>query len=321
MLFSQVCRSSLQAADARDLTVPSGGATLSFDTFHDTEFGWDHLFVEQRTAGGDDWTTLEEQGGHTSQDPGACPGFLGANPFLDHYLTPPSVEGEPCTLSGTSGDWWAASGDGLDWEAWTFDLANPGVDPIDLEISITYASDEFFQLRGVTLDNLIVSTGEGSTSFEDDGDTLDGWVVGDAPDGSVPNENSWTPITILEPPPPPPDPPTITPTDGAQMLFSDVSEPAYKRLTRVLTIPAGGATLSFDTFHDTEPGWDHLFVESRTAGGDDWTTLEEAGGHTSQDTGELPRLPREQSVPRPLPHAVPRRRTRPQRPRGRRIFV
>ena len=144
------------------------------------------------------------------------PGLPRANPFLDHYLTPFLVdEGDPndpeddeysCDPIGTSGDWWAASGEGFDWESWTFDLANPGADPIDVEISITYASDPTFQFRGVTLDNLVVSTGEGSTSFEDDGDTLDGWVVGDAPEGSAPNQNSWTPITVLEPPPPPPPP-------------------------------------------------------------------------------------------------------------------
>ena len=285
MLFSQVSEPAYKRL-TRVLTIPSGGATLSFDTFHDTEQSWDFLFVETHSMGGDDWTTLEEQGGHTTQDPGECPDFLDANPFLEHYLT--AVEEEPCTSSGTSGEWWAASGDGFEWEPWLFSLPNAGPDPIDLEVSITYASDPGFQLRGVTLDNLVVSTGEGSTSFEEDADTLDGWVVADAPDGSAPNQNSWTTITVLEPPPPPPDPPTITPTDGEQMLFSDVSEPAYKRLTRVLTIPSGGETLTFDTFHDTEPGWDYLFVESRSAGGDDWTTLEEAGGQTSQDVGECP---------------------------------
>ena len=299
MLFSQVANSSYKRL-TRVLTIPSGGATLSFDTFHDTEPAFDFLFVEKRTAGGDDWTTLEEQGGHTTQDPGAC--ILFNHPFLEHYLTPPEdPEAEPCSPSGTSGEWWAASGEGFDWEPWLFALPNAGPDPIELEVSITYASDGGFQLRGVTLDNLVVSTGEGSTSFEDDGDTLDGWVAGDPPEGSPPNENTWTTISVLEPPPPPPDPPTVTPTDGEQMLFSQVSEPAYKRLTRVLTIPSGGATLSFDTFHDTEPGWDFLFVEKRTAGGDDWTTLEEAGRPHQPGSGCVPVDDRLQPVPGALP--------------------
>ena len=123
-----------------------------------------------------------------------------------------------CDPTGTSGEWWAATGEGFDWEPWSFDLPNGGTDPIELEVSITYASDAFAQLRGVALDNLVVSTGDGSTSFEDDGDQLDGWVVGDPPDGSGPNENTWDVFAAVEPPPPPPVPPLVEPTDGAQML-------------------------------------------------------------------------------------------------------
>ena len=70
----------------------------------------------------------------------------------------------------------------------------------------------------------------------------------------------------MEPPPPPPEPPLVEPTDGAQMLFSDVADNSYKRLTRVLDVPPGGSMLSFDTFHDTEQALDFLFVEGRTAG-------------------------------------------------------
>ena len=228
LLFSQV--TSDESASYKRLTrvieVPPGGATLSFDTFRDTEPGWDFLFVEARTAG-EDWTTLEEQHGFTSQDIGSCPGFLFDNPFLEHYLTPVLIDpGDPenpdddqytCEPVGTSGEWWAASGDGFDWEGWEFALPNDGTDPIDLEISISYASDAFFQLRGVALDNLVVSTGQGSTSFEDDGDQFDGWVTADPPDGSGPNENTWIVVASVEPPP---FPSVILPTDGADMMYS-----------------------------------------------------------------------------------------------------
>ena len=67
------------------------------------------------------------------------PGFLGNNPFLDHYLTPflvdehdpndPKDDEYSCDPNGTSGDWWAASGDGFDWEPWTFDLGSPASTP------------------------------------------------------------------------------------------------------------------------------------------------------------------------------------------------
>ena len=298
LLFSQAT-SQEQSASYKRLTrvleIPPGGATLSFDTFHDTEGGWDFLFVEARTPETDDWTTLEEQSGLTSQDVGACPGFMFDHPFLEHYLTPFLVdEGDPedpdddfysCDPAGTSGDWWAASGDGFEWETWSFDLPNAGSEPISREISITYASDAFIQRRGVALDNLVVSTGEGSTSFEDDGDQLDGWIAGDPPAGSAPNENTWDVFAQVDPPPPPP---VVTPTDGAQMLFSDVADNSYKRLTRVLDVPPGGSMLSFDTFHDTEGAFDFLFVEARTAGGDDWTTLQELNGFTNQDVGACP---------------------------------
>ena len=46
--------------------------------------------------------------------------------------------------------------------------------------------------------------------------------------------------------------------------------------------------MSFQVNRDTEHDWDFLFVEARTAGGDDWTTLPDLNGHTSQDTGECP---------------------------------
>jgi len=47
----------------------------------------------------------------------------------------------------------------------------------------------------VFIDDIVVSTGEGSTSFEDDADPMDGWVVSGAPqdaDGfEGPNANDW----------------------------------------------------------------------------------------------------------------------------------
>ena len=45
------------------------------------------------------------------------------------------------------------------------------------------------------IDDIVVSTGEGSTSFEEDADPLDGWTVPGAPedpDGvEEPNTNDW----------------------------------------------------------------------------------------------------------------------------------
>jgi hypothetical protein len=44
-------------------------------------------------------------------------------------------------------------------------------------VSLSYASDDLFNFEGVEVDYVVVSTGQGTTGFEPDGDTLDGWTV------------------------------------------------------------------------------------------------------------------------------------------------
>ena len=173
----------------RTISVPAGGADLSFWVDRNTELDWDYMFVEAHTPGQDDWTTLEDLNGHTSQDTGnVCPFWLDLHPFLEHYQ---AAAGNTCTPSGTTGDWWAATGASADGEPeqWNLDLSDYAGG--DVELSITYASDDTVQGAGVYVDDVTVSTGEGNTSFEDDGDTFDGWTVPGAPAGSEPNENDW----------------------------------------------------------------------------------------------------------------------------------
>jgi hypothetical protein len=69
-------------------------------------------------------------------------------------------------------------------------------------------------------------------------------------------------------------------------MFSQVADVSYKRLTRTISVPAGGGNLSFWTSYDTEPAWDFLMVEAHTPGQDDWTTLPDLNGHTSTDVGD-----------------------------------
>ena len=185
------------------ITVPAEGASLSFSVTRSTEEPWDFFFVEAHTAGMDDWTTLPDQEGHASQDTGfSCPGWLGIHPFLAHYQTPGVGEPEefvPCDPSGTPGEWWAATGASDGAETWTIDLSAYADSTI--EVSLTYASDEVVQLGGVFVDDIVVSTGEGSTGFEEDGDTFDGWTVPGAPEGSPGNENDWIIGTADDVPP------------------------------------------------------------------------------------------------------------------------
>ena len=73
--------------------MPAAGGDLSFWTSYNTEADWDHLFVEVHTVGQDDWTTLPDMNGHTSQATGeSCKqensgGWRTLHPFLDHYQT------------------------------------------------------------------------------------------------------------------------------------------------------------------------------------------------------------------------------------------
>lgn len=182
----------------RVIDVPAEGAQLSFWMVRDTEPSWDFAFVEARPAGTDDWTTLPDQNGHTSQDTGfVCPFWLDLHPFLTHYQT--DAGDGTCAPSGTTGDWWAASGSSDGYEQWVIDLSGYAGDSV--EVSISHASDDIFQLPGLFVDDVVVSTGEGSTSFEDDGNPFDGWTVPGAPAGSPPNDNDWIVGTAADVPP------------------------------------------------------------------------------------------------------------------------
>jgi hypothetical protein len=176
---------------SRTISVPNDGADLSFWMERDTEPGWDFAFVEARVAGTNKWTTLRDSTGHASQDTGlSCPAWHAVHPFLKHYQ---SAGGKGrCKPSGSTGEWWAATGASDGWEQWRVDLAEFAGK--DVELAITYASDISGQHDGVLLEDIKVSTGEGSTSFEPDRqrDRLNGWKVSGAPKGSPENGDDWT---------------------------------------------------------------------------------------------------------------------------------
>jgi hypothetical protein len=184
-VYSQIADVSYKRL-TQTIDVPAGGATMSFWTSYDTEAEWDHLFVEARTAGGDDWTTLQDLNGNTTQSTGqSCPaGWRELHPHLDHYQT--VVDASTCTPSGTTGDWWAASGNSGGWQQWSVDLSAYAGG--QAEVSIAYASDWAVQGLGVFVDDIEVSTGQGTTSFEAD---LGGWEITGPPEGSAPNPNNF----------------------------------------------------------------------------------------------------------------------------------
>ncbi len=172
---------------------PGDPATLNFQISYDAEPDWDYVMVEAHTVGQDDWTTLPDENGNTDIDTGeSCPaGWIDdVHPFLAHYQT--FEDNGTCSPTGSTedpGEWNAATGRSPGWEEWEIDLSdyNGG----EVEVSITYVSDFEVQGLGAFVDQVEVSTGEGTTSFEDDADPFDGWDVPGEPEDTAPNPNDW----------------------------------------------------------------------------------------------------------------------------------
>jgi Zinc carboxypeptidase len=144
-------------------------AELTFGASYDVEDDWDYLFVEARTVGREDWTTLPAAGGRTSQSTGrSCAArWDRLHPGLRRY------QGAGCLPQGTTGRWHAATGDSRGWQTWTVDLSRYAGRRV--EVSISYASDETTEGLGVFLDDVsVVADGMtlARTSFEAG---LDGW--------------------------------------------------------------------------------------------------------------------------------------------------
>jgi hypothetical protein len=133
-------------------------------------------------VGQDDWTTLPEAGGLTDTGTGesCAAGWHELHPWLERY------QGADCSGTGTTGEWHATSGRSAGWEQWTIDLSQYAGS--EVEVAISYASDWAVQGLGAFVDAIEVSTGDGSTSFEDG---MDGWEIGGPPDGSDANPNNW----------------------------------------------------------------------------------------------------------------------------------
>jgi hypothetical protein len=184
-----------------DLTGVSGTqpANLSFWTSFNTELDWDFVFVEAHTVGQDDWTTLPDQNGHTSQNTGAsCPELWGdeLHTHLDHYQTVvengPGVDDNDCLPTGTTGAWHAASGNSSGWQNWSIDLS--AYRGKQVELSIVFATDwGTLTVPGAMIDDTRVTAGSNvsETSFETQGD-FGGWAIpGAHPEGPSTNLNDW----------------------------------------------------------------------------------------------------------------------------------
>jgi hypothetical protein len=167
----------------RTISVPASGGKLTFWVRRDTERNWDYFFVEAHPVGSDDWTTLADENGHTSDDTGFTCFY---SDFMLHYQT--RTADDTCEPTGTTGTWNAVSGTSDGYEQWSVDLAPYAGQQV--EVALSYASDSLWQLSGVFVDDIVVPGGAGSTSFEEDGNAADGWHVL-APPPDISNENDW----------------------------------------------------------------------------------------------------------------------------------
>jgi hypothetical protein len=166
-----------------DLTGASGGS-LKFKTSYITEQDYDFLFVEAHTVGQDDWTTLPDENGHTSDYTGfSCEDgwstASGDHPFLAHYQTSTA---QGCQPTGTTGEWNASHANSNGYQDWEVDLSEFAGEQV--EVSISYATDPFVQETGVLVDDtevIVDGATVASTSFEDG---LGGWTAAPPPAGS-----------------------------------------------------------------------------------------------------------------------------------------
>ncbi|MFJ8633319.1 M14 family zinc carboxypeptidase [Streptomyces sp. NPDC093568] len=164
--------------------------TLRTQLLWDVEPGYDNVLIEAHTTGAEDWTTLPEKGGATSNAvPAECEAgfYMAEHPWLAHYLTHST---SACTASGTSGQWNALTGASAGWKQVEFDLSAYAGKSVSL--SISYVSDPGFGGRGVLADQASLVVGGTATETEGFETSLGAWSVTGPPAGSPAVLKDWT---------------------------------------------------------------------------------------------------------------------------------
>jgi hypothetical protein len=183
-------------------TIDNAGTTsasMQFTVSHDTEAGWDFVFVEAHNVGQNNWTTLQDANGNTTQDTGlSCPSFpiTTVHPQLASYMTytgPPAPSGDPadCQPTGTTGVWWGSTGNSGGFKTWNVTIPPAMLAAGPVEVSISSFSDAAVQGLGVFVDDVVITkngTAGAAESFEAG---LGAYTVPGAPTGSPANDNDW----------------------------------------------------------------------------------------------------------------------------------
>ena len=75
----------------------------------------------------------------------------------------------------------------------------------------------------------------------------------------------------------------FVPVEGERYAGATHADASYMRLTKTVDLStATSAQLRFQLSINTEPSYDNVIVEARTAGGSDWTTLPDLNGHSNE---------------------------------------
>lgn len=179
-----------------DMTDVADGASARFEAAlsYDTEEGYDNVIVEARTAEGDDWTTLADLNGGTSDEvPADCEqGFyVEEHPRLADYLT----VGDACEPTGRTGEWNAFTGSSGGWQEVAFDLSAYAGSEVELVVS--YVTDPSTGGAGVALDDTRVVVDDETVSAEGFEEGLGPWDVLGAPAGSPEARSSFDRTELL----------------------------------------------------------------------------------------------------------------------------
>lgn len=183
-------------------TVDLAGATsgqYDFQMSYNTEGGYDHVIVEARPIGTDDWTTLPDLNGATStQTPSECAaGFFAAlHPDLLNYFT---IESGGCTPTGATGMWNSFTGSSGGWTDVAVDLSPYAGQQV--EVAISYVTDPASAGIGVFVDEAFVTVDGVAGPVEGFEDGLGGFIVPGAPDTSPGNGVDWIVSGALFDPP------------------------------------------------------------------------------------------------------------------------
>jgi hypothetical protein len=176
-------------------------ADLSFKLSHDTEAGYDFVFVEARTAGGDDYVTLPDENGNTTTSTGvgcaeASPYWLNTHPQLRRYITRNDSDPAHITCSPSQpGIWNAATGNSGGFHDWQIDLS--AYEGKNVEISIVYQTDPASLGLGAFVDDVHYTAPGVTYAFGFEGGTLGDWTTPPAPPGSAPLVSTWAPSRSL----------------------------------------------------------------------------------------------------------------------------